>query len=96
MCTIGIEQAGSGAQIVRVAGELDTWTAPTLQMIIDREVRANRVYLDLIEVSFIDLRGLRVIESATRWVPNVTVVAVSQVVARLFALAGQIDEKSVA
>jgi anti-anti-sigma factor len=60
--TIGDEEA-NGA--VAVSGELDAYTAPTLEDFLqDRITRGDAVRLDLAGVTFMDSSGVRVIVNA--------------------------------
>ena len=62
-----LREGGSDAAWVRVTGELDVATAPILARALSQaDTRAQRVVLDLRELTFIDSSGVHVIIDASR------------------------------
>lgn len=79
--------------VVRVRGELDVATAPSLEKLLLRPREAGEVvHLDLSDLGFMDSTGLRVLlraqQAAERGGWEVLLVAVSPPVQRLFELSG--------
>jgi anti-sigma B factor antagonist len=63
-CTL--RDGGLDAAWVHVVGDLDLATAPTLELTLQQaEARAQRVVLDLRELTFIDSAGVHAIVNAT-------------------------------
>jgi anti-anti-sigma factor len=65
LCTL--RQSGHDAAWVRVTGELDIATAPQLAQTMRKAVlRAQRVVLDLRELTFMDCVGIHVVVAASK------------------------------
>lgn len=87
LCNITLVAAGGGTLTIRVDGELDVWTAPTLEVVIDDAIPgAHRICIDLGGISFIDVRGIAVLDAVRRSSPKVVVIRTSAAVDRVFGL----------
>jgi anti-anti-sigma factor len=85
--TIELESRSPGEATLRLAGELDLVTSPTLREELARHhARGHRVVLDLADVEFVDSTGLVLLmESARDSGGNVALRRnISPAVARLF------------
>lgn len=86
------DRTGTGGSELRVAGELDAYTAPSLEALLGEvaEDTGSRVRLHLGGVEFIDSTGIRVIVWADQVLRDaggeLVVVDPSPSVARLFEL----------
>lgn len=58
------ETTPAGVVVVRVSGDLDLATAPTLEKVFAGRPQGSRVVIDLAECTFLDSSGVRVLASA--------------------------------
>lgn len=83
---------GATLAVCRVAGEIDSCTAPVLREALGRASQFPRLAIDLSELSFLDTAGLRALVAGIRRSreagADVVVCAVRPNVARLLGIAG--------
>lgn len=65
---IGVETRG-GHTVVKVAGEVDVFTAPQLRQVLFDPVLCSqpRIVVDLVEVEFMDSTGIGTLVAGRRW-----------------------------
>lgn len=90
---VGVER---GWRLIAAAGEIDISSAPALEQAIDRALEdgADRIALDLGEVTFMDSTGLRTIMITQRRLGDpgdLAVVVGAGPVRRLLEVAGVVD-----
>ena len=92
---LGLNTASEGDyQVVAVVGELDVFTAPKLEALLQELVASGHVHLvvDLTEVSFLDSTGLGVMVKALKWVRekdgSLQVVAADERIVKVFKITG--------
>jgi anti-anti-sigma factor len=87
--------SGGHAVIVTPRGDIDLRTAPHLERALRRAVEEHRiVFLDLRDVTYIDMSGVRAIESAVPQGAPAELIAVvfpSSIVEKVVLLAGMSD-----
>lgn len=87
---------GDGSPTVKVEGELDAYSAPTLESTLEEQGRDDDLRLDLSGVSFIDSTGIRVVVTVDNQLRDagrrLVVVAPSAAVRRLLQLTS-LDER---
>ena len=78
---------------MRLAGELDVETAATVAAVIDEHVEVGPIRLDLAELEFVDVAGLRALRGTNHH--PITIAAPSDAVLRLIDLLGWDSDPSV-
>jgi anti-anti-sigma factor len=70
-----IDAAGPDSRVVRVAGEIDIATAPTLRATLDLACeQARRIVVDMADVAFIDASGVAALVIAASRAGELTVI----------------------
>jgi anti-sigma B factor antagonist len=98
---LGLESREVGStSVVSVSGELDVFTAPQLEAILQKLVEQDRleIVVDLSGVSFLDSTGLGAMVKALKWVKekggSLVVVAADERIVKVFKITGLDDVMS--
>jgi anti-anti-sigma factor len=88
---VQVETLPTGTSVIRVAGEVDLATAPRLEEAISTVQPASHLVIDLLDCTFLDSSGVRLLASAGRAASEggrVRLVAVDPGVLRVLEISG--------